>query len=76
MYAIAIGSGPSTRRNVSGDMVPAPTSTSYGCASTQPRSAQKVWSFSSNSWKVSAFPPTDVVDAVNVDTCMFFDKSL
>ena len=27
----AVGSGPSTRRNVSGCMVPAPTSTSYGC---------------------------------------------
>ena len=38
------GFGPSTRRNVSGDIVPAPTSTSYGCCSTQPRSAQNLCS--------------------------------
>src|SRR5277367_2763904 len=52
-YAILTGFGPSTRRNVSGDIVPAPTSTSYGCCSTQPRSAQKLCSRKSNCWKVS-----------------------
>src|SRR3954471_24551470 len=53
-YAVLYGFGPSTRRNVSGAMVPAPTSTSYGCCNTHPRSAQNFCSDRISSWNVGA----------------------
>src|SRR5581483_11676057 len=51
-YATLYGSGPSTRRKVSGAIVPAPTSTSYGCCNTQPRSAQNLCKRRISSWNV------------------------
>ena len=51
-YATLQCAGPSTRRNVSGCMVPAPTSTSSGCCSTHPREAQNSCSFRIRLWNV------------------------
>jgi len=44
-YATLQCAGPSTRRNVSGCIVPAPTSMSSGCCSVHPRDAQNSDSF-------------------------------
>src|SRR6266508_4633720 len=51
-YATFQCAGPSTRRNVSGCIVPAPTSTSSGCCSAHPRDAQNSCSFRMRPWNV------------------------
>src|SRR5271167_848662 len=67
-----IGRGPRTRRNVSGDMVPAPTSTSYGCWRMHPRSAQKVCRRKSSCWKVRGSVRVGIEEAEMVaDTFSF-----
>src|ERR1019366_9946477 len=53
-YATRQGSGPSTLKKVSGHMVPAPTSTSYGSAITQSFCAQNSLKRKIMSWKERA----------------------